>query len=72
YVRQLIAQHRIDEAVSVNGRIAPWADRDMRAAWSEALVYSALGQATAAANALERARRLAGERSMSDVVTAAR
>jgi len=72
YVRELIAQHHLDEAVSVNGRIAPWADRDMRAAWSEALVYSALGQATAASNALERARRLAGERSMSDVVTAAR
>jgi len=72
YVRELIAQRRIDEAVSVNGRIAAWADRDMRAAWSEALVYSALGQATAASNALERARRLAGERSMSDVVTAAR
>ncbi|MEP7042365.1 MAG: winged helix-turn-helix domain-containing protein [Dokdonella sp.] len=72
YVRQLIAQHRLDEAVSVNGRIAPWADRDMRAAWSEALVYSALGQATAASSALERARSLAGERSISDVVTASR
>ena len=72
YVRELIAQHRIDEAVSVNGRIAPWADRDMRAAWSEALVYSALGRSTAASSALERARRLAGERSMSDVVAAAR
>jgi len=72
YVRELIAQHRIDEAVSVNGRIAPWADRDMRAAWSEALVYSALGRTAAATGALERARRLAGERSMSDVVTAAR
>lgn len=71
YVRALIAAHRIDEAVSVNGRIAPWADRDMRAAWSEALIYTALGQADAASGALERARRLAGERSISDVITMA-
>ena len=70
YVRELIAAHRMDEAVAVNGRIAPWADRDMRAAWSEALVYSALGRAAAADAALERARRLAGARAISDVVTA--
>ncbi|MFC4820132.1 winged helix-turn-helix domain-containing protein [Dokdonella ginsengisoli] len=72
YVRQLVAAHRLDEAVSVNGRIAPWADRDMRAAWSEALVYSALGREAAATAALERARRLAGERSVSDVVASRR
>jgi len=69
YVRALLAAHRVDEAVSVNGRIAPWADTDMRAAWSAALVYTALGQADAAANALERARQLAGERNLRDVVT---
>jgi DNA-binding winged helix-turn-helix (wHTH) protein len=72
YVRQLIAAHRLDEAVSVNGRIASWADRDMRAAWSEALLYSALGREAAATAALERARRLAGERNVSDVVTTRR
>jgi DNA-binding winged helix-turn-helix (wHTH) protein/tetratricopeptide (TPR) repeat protein len=70
YVRALIADGKLDDAVSVNGRIAPWAGQDMRAAWSEALVYSALGKSTAAAAALERARRLAGERNISDVVTA--
>ena len=69
YVRALVAARRIDEAVSVNGRIAPWAERDMRAAWSAALVYTALGQNGAAADALERARQLAGERNISDVVT---
>ena len=68
YVRALLAAHRIDDAVSVNGRIAPWADRDMRAAWSAALVYTALGQAEAATNALERARQLAGERNLRDVI----
>jgi len=69
YVRALVAARRIDEAVSVNGRIAPWAERDMRAAWSAALVYTALGQKGAATDALERARQLAGERSIRDVVT---
>lgn len=72
YVRQLIAAQRLDEAASINGRIAAWADRDMRAAWSEALVYSALGREAAAAAALERARSLAGERSVSDVVATLR
>ncbi|MBO9661823.1 winged helix-turn-helix domain-containing protein [Dokdonella sp.] len=70
YVRELLAAGRLDEAASVNGRIAPWAGRDMRAAWSEALVYSALGRAAAAATALERARSLAGERSVSEVISA--
>lgn len=72
YVRQLIAAQRLDEAVSVNGRIASWADRDMRAAWSEALVYSALGREAAAGAALERARRLAGQRNVRDVVASRR
>lgn len=72
YVRQLIAAQRLDEAASVNGRIAAWADRDMRAAWSEALVYSAFGREAAATAALERARSLAGERNVSDVVATLR
>lgn len=69
YVRALIAAKRLDEAGAVNGRIARWADRDLRAAWSEALVYTALHQAEPAAAALERARGLAGERTLSDVIT---
>jgi DNA-binding winged helix-turn-helix (wHTH) protein/tetratricopeptide (TPR) repeat protein len=69
YVRALIEEDRLDEAAAVNGRIARWADRDLRAAWSEALVYSALRQAEPAAAALERARVLAGERTLSDVIT---
>lgn len=62
YVDQLLAAGRIEEAVSVNGRIALWADRDLRAAWSEAAVYRALGQPAPAAAALARAHRLAGQR----------
>jgi len=72
YVRALLAAGRRDEAVAVNGRIAAWADRDLRAAWSEALVYAALGRRDAAAKALERARQLAGERTLVDRVAALR
>lgn len=68
WVRALIAAGRVDEAVAVNGRIARWAGRDLRAAWSEALVYTALHQAEPAAAALERARGLAGERMLSDTI----
>lgn len=68
YVRALVAAHRTDTAASVNGRIAPWADRDMRAAWTAALVYTALDQSAAAARALERARSLAGERTLIEII----
>jgi DNA-binding winged helix-turn-helix (wHTH) protein/tetratricopeptide (TPR) repeat protein len=66
-VRALLAAGRVDDAVSVNGRTAAWADRDARAALIQALVYSALGQAAAADDAFERARRLAGERVFADL-----
>jgi hypothetical protein len=68
YARALIKAGRIDAAVAVNGRIAPWANRDLRAAWSEALIYTALRQTAPAAAALERARSLAGERALSEVI----
>jgi DNA-binding winged helix-turn-helix (wHTH) protein/tetratricopeptide (TPR) repeat protein len=71
YVRRLLAAGRVDQAASVNGRIAPWADRDMRAAASEALVYAALGKPGAAAAARERAQRLAGERRLEPAVATA-
>ena len=67
YIRSLIAAGRLDEAASINGRIAPWADRDARAAAAEALVYAALKKTAAADAALERAHRLAGERMLTDV-----
>jgi DNA-binding winged helix-turn-helix (wHTH) protein/tetratricopeptide (TPR) repeat protein len=67
YVRHLIDAGRTDEAVSVNGRIAPWADRDMRAALTEARVYTALHKNAAADASLRRARQLAGERPLEPV-----
>ena len=66
-VRALLAAGRVDDAVSVNGRTAAWADRDARAALIQALVYAALGQSAAADEAFEHARRLAGERVFADL-----
>jgi Flp pilus assembly protein TadD len=67
YVRSLIAAGRLDEAVSVNGRTAVWAERDARAALIQALVYAALGRSAAADEAFQRARKLAGERVFTDL-----
>ena len=67
YVPRLVAAGRIDEAVSVGGRLAPWAGRDARAAWVEASVLVALQKPDAAQAALARARRLAGDRSLPDL-----
>ena len=69
YVRALIAAGRIDEAASVNGRTAAWADRDARAALAQALVYAALHKDAAADEAFVRARRLAGERTFAELPT---
>ncbi len=66
-VRALLGAGRVDDAVSVNGRTAAWADRDARAALIQALVYAALGQSAAADDAFERARQLAGERVFVDL-----
>jgi DNA-binding winged helix-turn-helix (wHTH) protein/tetratricopeptide (TPR) repeat protein len=62
YVRRLLASGRVDEAVSVNGRTAAFADRDPRAALIEALVYGALERNDEADDAFGRVRKLAGER----------
>ena len=70
YVQSLIRAGRVNEAASVNGRIAAFADRDVRAATAEALVYAALNKTAAADVARERARRLAGERALPELATA--
>ena len=69
YVRALLAAGRVDEAASVNGRTAAWADRDARAALAEALLYAALKKDAAADDAFDRARRLAGERAFAELST---
>src|SRR5262249_16375610 len=47
YVAALIASRQIDAAQAAAGRIAHWADRDARAAWTQVRLYRALGQVEA-------------------------
>jgi tetratricopeptide (TPR) repeat protein len=69
YVAALLAAGRIDQASAVGGRLAPWSSQDVRASWVQAQIYQALRKDDAARVALERTRRLAGERSLpGDVV----
>jgi DNA-binding winged helix-turn-helix (wHTH) protein/tetratricopeptide (TPR) repeat protein len=65
-VAALVAADQLDQARIVAGRIAPWADRDLRAALSQARLFRALGQDDAARAAREVARRLAGEAALAD------
>jgi Flp pilus assembly protein TadD len=67
YVRALLASGQVDEAVSVNGRTAAFADRDPRAALIEALVYAALGRNAEADDAFASVRKLAGERTFAEL-----
>jgi DNA-binding winged helix-turn-helix (wHTH) protein/tetratricopeptide (TPR) repeat protein len=62
YVEALLAAGRIDQASAIGGRLAPWSAQDMRASWVQAQIYQTLRKDDAARVALERARRLAGER----------
>jgi len=62
YAAYLIQHHALDQATTVVGRLAPYADRDYRAARAAAALYRALGNADLAATAEAKAQRLAGER----------
>lgn len=62
YSRALIADRRLDEAASVVGRVATWADRDYDCALLQAEFYRAAGDRRAWERALAQARTLAGER----------
>lgn len=64
YVLALLDAGKLDEASAVSGRIAPWAERDLRAARVQAAMYRALGQTEAWSETIGRAQRLAGERAM--------
>jgi len=61
YIDALIEVGHIDDARSVGGRIAPWADRDVRAAWAQVRLFRALGRADAEEKARTTAVKLAGE-----------
>jgi hypothetical protein len=61
YVEALIAASHLDEARAVAGRLATFAERDLRAAWAEVRLYRALDRADAERSALATATRIAGE-----------
>jgi DNA-binding winged helix-turn-helix (wHTH) protein/tetratricopeptide (TPR) repeat protein len=62
YADYLLRHHELEPAATIVGRLAPYADRDYRAAHAVAALYLALGNTEAAASAQAQARRLAGER----------
>ncbi len=62
YVAALIARGEIDRASAVVGRVAAWADQDLRAAWAQATLFKAQGRTAAHQRALLRVDALRGER----------
>ena len=62
YLPQLIARRELDRASAVAGDIAPYADRDFRAARTLAQLYRALDDQALLAQANARVKALAGER----------
>ena len=64
YAMALVDNGKIDEASALAGRVAPWAERDMRSALIAARVHDAMHNPEAAQRALRRAHELAGERAI--------
>lgn len=62
YGDMLIADGRLEQAASVVGRIAPWAQKDYDCALLEVHFYRALSHTQSWQRALQRAQALAGER----------
>ncbi|HUB92049.1 MAG TPA: hypothetical protein VMA74_20165, partial [Dyella sp.] len=62
YAQALLIAGKVEEAASVSGKLSPWGQSDWRAAWTQACVYRALGQAAYAEPYLSKARELAGDR----------
>jgi DNA-binding winged helix-turn-helix (wHTH) protein/tetratricopeptide (TPR) repeat protein len=62
YAIALVDAGKIDDASALAGRIAPWAERDLRSAVVAGRVHDAMHHPDAAQRALRRARELAGER----------
>lgn len=60
FVRALVEASQLDTARTVAGRIARWADRDLRAAIAQSQLFHALGEDDAARKADEVVARLSG------------
>ena len=61
YVEALIDASHLDDARAIAGRLAPWTDRDLRAAWTQVRLYRALDRPDAERTAFAAATRLAGD-----------
>lgn len=68
YARWLLTRGRVSEALAVAGRVAGWAEEDYDSALLQVVVLHASGRTEAWAAALDRARRLAGEREIPAVL----
>ena len=66
YLGALVEASQLDTARAVAGRIAMWADRDLRAATAQARLYRALGHEDAARQADETIARLHGRAARAD------
>lgn len=64
YALALIDSGELDRATTVVGRIAPWAETDLRAAVAQTRLYRAQSRTDAWRAGTERVLRLAGERSL--------
>jgi hypothetical protein len=62
YALALLSVGNVDQAVAISGRLSTWSQLDWRAAWVEACVYRALGQAPSWATYRSKAQALAGDR----------
>lgn len=60
----LLDQGDVGRASAVVGRLAAWAEIDVRAAWAQSQLYRAQGRTSAWQRASERVARLAGERTL--------
>ncbi|GLQ95570.1 hypothetical protein GCM10007901_45260 [Dyella acidisoli] len=64
YARALLAAGKVEEASSVGGKLSTWSQLDWRAAWTQACVYHALGQAPSSEQYRSKALALAGDREL--------
>ena len=66
YIDALVAASHLDDARAVAGRLAPFAERDLRAAWAQVRLYRALDRPDAEHAALAAAVRIAGDGALPD------
>ncbi|MBN8727919.1 MAG: winged helix-turn-helix domain-containing protein [Xanthomonadales bacterium] len=64
YALALIGIGQVDRASTVVGRVAAWAEHDVRAAWAQAQLYRAQARPSAWERTTEQVLRLAGQRAL--------